>query len=65
DAKIEAIACYRSQISTFWEDVDDMAHSTRMAMTLVGEGTPAERYWRVEQDATQNGGDTGDTKDAA
>ncbi|RMF77973.1 MAG: PIG-L family deacetylase, partial [Chloroflexi bacterium] len=33
DAKIEAIACYRSQISTFWEDVDDMAHSTRMAMT--------------------------------
>ena len=48
-AKIRAMACYHSQISTFWADVEDMAASTRQSMTEAGEGLPAERFWqRVE-----------------
>ena len=46
-AKIAAAACYRSQISTFWADVDDMAARIRAYALQVGEGRPAERAWRV------------------
>ena len=43
--KIAAIACYRSQISTFWTDETEMAASVRTFANQTGEGKPAERYW--------------------
>jgi LmbE family N-acetylglucosaminyl deacetylase len=44
-AKIEAIACYHTQISSFWPDVQTMAQQVRAAMTAIGGGKPAERFW--------------------
>jgi hypothetical protein len=47
-AKVEAIACYRSQISTFWDGLDEMAQSVRDYVRAVGNsgGLPyAERLW--------------------
>ncbi len=46
EAKIAAIARYRSQISTFWADQADMAASVRAFAERIGAGIPAERYWR-------------------
>lgn len=56
-AKIEAIACYESQISTFWPDREAMAADVRAVATQVGLGQAgtsqtgttryAEREWRV------------------
>ena len=46
-AKIQAIACYRSQISTFWDDAQDMAESARAYALRVGEGRYAERLWQL------------------
>jgi LmbE family N-acetylglucosaminyl deacetylase len=43
-AKIAAIACYESQISTFWESLEAMEQETRRVMTA--DGQPAERFWR-------------------
>ena len=48
NAKIEAIARYRSQISTFWADLDAMAHDVRAAMRA-GEGYH-ERLWHMESE---------------
>jgi LmbE family N-acetylglucosaminyl deacetylase len=45
-AKIAAIACYRSQISTFWASADEMATSVRAYAERLGQGKPAERYWK-------------------
>jgi LmbE family N-acetylglucosaminyl deacetylase len=46
-AKITAIACYDSQISTFFSDVDEMAQRLRAYAANVGGGDGwAERYWR-------------------
>ena len=47
EAKIAAIACYRSQLSTFWASVEDMAAMVRAYAETVGDGRPAERYWRT------------------
>jgi LmbE family N-acetylglucosaminyl deacetylase len=47
DAKVAAIACYRSQISTFWVDRPAMAISVREFAAHTGKGKPAERYWRL------------------
>lgn len=44
-AKITAIACYRSQITTFWTDADEMAAAVRAFAMRTGGGSPAERYW--------------------
>jgi hypothetical protein len=44
--KIEAIACYRSQLSTFWASVEEMAAMVRAYAEKVGDGRPAERCWR-------------------
>jgi LmbE family N-acetylglucosaminyl deacetylase len=44
EAKIAAIACYRSQISTFWADLAEMAAAVRAFPQRAGG--PAERYWR-------------------
>jgi LmbE family N-acetylglucosaminyl deacetylase len=46
EAKIAAIACYRSQISTFWGDLAEMAADVRAFAERTGSGRPAERYWK-------------------
>jgi LmbE family N-acetylglucosaminyl deacetylase len=44
--KTAAIGCYRSQISTFFTDTDEIASRLRTYATLVGGGQGwAERYW--------------------
>ncbi len=45
DAKIQAIACYNSQISTFWKSENEMAIAIRQAMLRAGRTVLAERYW--------------------
>jgi LmbE family N-acetylglucosaminyl deacetylase len=46
EAKIAAIACYRSQISTFWGSLEEMAAQVRAFALAAGDGErPAERYW--------------------
>ena len=45
DAKIQAIACYESQISTFWDDRARMAESVRQYAAHIGQGRYAERLW--------------------
>ena len=47
DAKLRAMGCYRSHLHILWNDPAEMERLTRDYMVLVGEGTPAERYWRV------------------
>jgi LmbE family N-acetylglucosaminyl deacetylase len=46
EGKIAAIACYRSQISSFWGSTADMAVAVRTFAERTGVGRPAERYWR-------------------
>jgi LmbE family N-acetylglucosaminyl deacetylase len=41
DAKVRAIACYRSQISTFWRDVDELERAVRTHVARIG----GERVW--------------------
>ena len=45
-AKIRAIACYGSQISTFWPGLDAMADSVRRYAVQTGGGDPSERLWQ-------------------
>jgi LmbE family N-acetylglucosaminyl deacetylase len=47
EAKIQAIACYRSQISTFWDDVPVMGESVWKYACRVGQGRCAERLWQL------------------
>ncbi|MCY4021116.1 MAG: PIG-L family deacetylase [Chloroflexi bacterium] len=47
-AKVNAIACYNSQISTFWEDVDAMALDLRRSSLDPRTGQLVERYWEIE-----------------
>ena len=46
EARIAAIACYRSQISSFWADAAEMATAVRAFSEQLGGGGPAERYWK-------------------
>lgn len=46
-AKIEAIACYRSQISTFWSSHEEMEADVRRAFTDPLTGAYVERYWKI------------------
>jgi LmbE family N-acetylglucosaminyl deacetylase len=46
-AKIAAIACYRSQLSTFFQDNAEMAARVRAYAETVGSGRPAERWWHT------------------
>jgi hypothetical protein len=48
EAKTAAIACYRSQLSTFWSDLAEMEGAIRAFAEQTGNGRPAERYWRAE-----------------
>ncbi|MBI5563319.1 MAG: hypothetical protein HY870_00380 [Chloroflexi bacterium] len=45
-ARIDAWLCHRSQISTFYRDGDEAAHSIRAYASAVGQGQPVERFWR-------------------
>ncbi len=45
--KLDAIACYKSQISSFWPDLQQMESATRQLLVAAGNGTPGERYWIV------------------
>ncbi len=47
EAKLEAIACYQSQISTFWSSITELRHDLIHTMQQIGNGQPAERYWRI------------------
>jgi LmbE family N-acetylglucosaminyl deacetylase len=49
-AKIRGIACYRSQISTFWDGVSEMEQAVRRFMTEIG-GMYAEHNY-ILQDET-------------
>lgn len=52
EAKTAAIACYRSQLSSFWADAMEMAVAVRAFAERTGNGKPAERYWRLPSPAT-------------
>ena len=47
EAKIAAVACYRSQMSSFWGSREEMAASVRAFAERIGGAGAAERYWRV------------------
>ncbi|MCY4540608.1 MAG: PIG-L family deacetylase [Chloroflexi bacterium] len=46
-AKVDAMACYESQISTFWDDVEAMALDLRRASLNPRTGQLVERYWET------------------
>lgn len=46
EAKIAAIACYRSQLGTFWASPAEMATAIQAFAERTGSGRPAERYWK-------------------
>jgi LmbE family N-acetylglucosaminyl deacetylase len=51
-AKIKAIACYASQISSFWNNTDEMAQNVREYARVVGSSTGVafgERLWILNQ----------------
>ena len=47
-AKLAAIACYHSQISTFWQDLRDMEADVRRAFTDPQTGAYVERMWQPD-----------------
>lgn len=47
-AKVNAMACYDSQISTFWEGLQAMALDLRRSSLDARTGKPVERYWEIE-----------------
>ncbi len=52
-AKVKAILCYRSQISTFFKNDDEMAARVRAYANVVGAGRPAERLWVKPRKSTR------------
>jgi len=48
-AKVAAIACYRSQLSTFFADEAEMTVRVRAYTEAIGSSQPAERLWRQEE----------------
>lgn len=47
EKKRDAVACYVSQISTFWADADEMRAALRRHVLAAGGGICAENYWQV------------------
>jgi hypothetical protein len=47
NAKLDGIAHYTSQISSFWDSLETMRTETRKAMIEAGGGSPGERYWTL------------------
>lgn len=48
-AKMDAVACYVSQLSTFWSSMDDMRAALRTQALSVGAGRYGENYWALAQ----------------
>jgi LmbE family N-acetylglucosaminyl deacetylase len=46
-AKLDSIACYRSQIGIFWKDRAEMDQRVREHALKVGDGNLAEHYWHA------------------
>ncbi|MEZ4671237.1 MAG: PIG-L family deacetylase [Anaerolineae bacterium] len=44
-AKVTSIACYESQISSFWSGLAEMEAATHDALQRTGNGVPGERFW--------------------
>lgn len=56
-AKVKAIACYRSQISSFWSSLDEMAESVWNYARTVGQSAGleyGERLWLLDQPGGNN-----------
>ena len=54
--KVQAIACYRSQLSSFWANPEHMEDHVRRYALQVGAGRWAERLWRVSGSLPENAG---------
>lgn len=50
-ARVEAVAHYQSQLSTFWNGVEDMARAVAEDARRVGGGQLAEREWELQPEA--------------
>lgn len=48
-AKMDAVACYASQLSTFWGSTDEMRAALRAQALSVGAGQYGENYWSLAQ----------------
>ena len=48
-AKVKAIACYESQISTFWPSLPAMEADVRRAFTDPATGAFVERFWKLSR----------------
>jgi LmbE family N-acetylglucosaminyl deacetylase len=46
-AKIRAMGCYQSHLHVLWNDPAEMERLARDYMMMIGDGTPAELFWRV------------------
>lgn len=46
-ARVEAMACYASQLSSFWANRPAMDEAVRQFTNRVGQQAPAERIWRL------------------
>ena len=49
-AKIEAIAYYESQISTFWKSIGAMEDDIKLSSTHPQTGDYVERFWDISQE---------------
>jgi LmbE family N-acetylglucosaminyl deacetylase len=47
-AKLRGIACYRSQISTFWGSISEMEQAVRQFMMEIGGSVYAETYYSLQ-----------------
>lgn len=47
DAKLDAIACYASQVPVLFRFTPDFREAVRAHAEAVGDGAPAERFWPV------------------
>lgn len=54
-ARLGAMACYQSQISTFWDSVAQMEASTRKFMYAAANGGYAERFWQIRESDAVSG----------
>lgn len=46
NARVDSIACYKSQISSFWDSIPAMMDAVRKYTAQVGDGDYAERLWQ-------------------
>ena len=51
-AKSNGVACYVSQISTFWTSVQEMDHALRAQALYVGGGRYAENLWQLKPECS-------------